>query len=551
MPRQRQPNDYEPVKPTTTARRAFDAPDAADDASPGAFAPASSSLGRAALVDENDVVVRPVRRNLLEETGSAGHDATGGGVGLSEETTGQTAEQKTEEKTEKRFILKRGHTLGYVGLFLFTSVLYFRPYEFFPEYTFLFSLAFWVAVCTLAIFFPTQLMLEGSLTARPREINLLLLFTLLVLIGIPLATDPAMAWKSFNDLYVKNMLMFIVIVNVVRTERRLKWLLLLALAVGCVLSVSAFQDYQRGNFTVEGYRVTGNIGGMFGNVNDMALHLVITVPIAVGLFLQTRNVLHKSAYALCCAAMLTGIFFSYSRGAFLGLICVVAALIWMLFRRNRMAAVLLFCLAVLAMLVLAPGNYINRLLSIVDHSRDAAGSAQQRQAVLMRSLLVSARHPLLGVGMGNFPIYSIRNLVTHNSYTQVSAELGLPALVAYLMFMLTPLRRMARIARETFTARRDSARVYYLAVGLFASLIGYMVSSAFIAVAYWPFVYYLVGYAVCLHRIYDAGQQPAHANVNVNTGDASIEPAPSNHALTDHLPAATGRIEPSYGRGSS
>jgi putative inorganic carbon (HCO3(-)) transporter len=533
MPRQRQQNDYEPVKPNS--RRTFNAPaDGAGDTSPDAFAHASSH-GRAGMFDESDVLVRPVRRNVVEDARGASHDETGGGEGFSEENK--------EKKTEKRSILKRGHMLSYLGLFLFTSVLYFRPYEFFPEYTFLFSLAFWVAVCTLAVFFPAQFMLEGSLTARPREVNILLLFTLLVLVGIPLATDPGMAWKSFNDLYVKNMLMFIVIVNTVRTERRLKWLLLLALAVGCVLSVSAFHDFQRGNFTVEGYRVTGNIGGMFGNVNDMALHLVVTVPIAVGLFLQTRNIFHKAAYALCCLAMLMGIFFSYSRGAFLGLICVVAALVWMLFRRNRVAAVVLFCLAVLAMIVVAPGNYINRVLSIVDHSRDAAGSAQQRQAVLMRSLLVSARHPLLGVGMGNFPIYSIRNLVTHNSYTQVSAELGIPALIAYLMFMLTPLRRLARIARETFDARRE-ARIYYLAVGLTASLVGYMVSSAFIAVAYWPFVYYLVGYAVCLHRIYEAGQP---ASVNVETGDASVEHALTDNALTDHLPAATGRIEPLRG----
>jgi probable O-glycosylation ligase (exosortase A-associated) len=435
--------------------------------------------------------------------------------------------------------------LGYLGLFLFTSVLYFRPYEFFPEYTFLYSLAFWVAVCTLAVFFPAQFMLEGSLTARPREVNLLLLFTLLVVIGIPLATDSGAAWDLFSDLYVKNMLMFIVLVNVVRTERRLKWLLLLALAVGCVLSVSAFQDFRRGNFTVEGYRVAGNIGGMFGNANDMALHLVVTVPIAVGLFLQTRGLFKKVVYALCCVAMVAGIFFSYSRGAFLGLIFVVGALVWMLFRRNRAAAIVLFCVLTLALLVLAPGNYINRVVSIVDHSRDVAGSAQQRQAVLVRSFLITARHPLLGVGIGNFPIYSIRNLVTHNSYTQVSSELGLPALALYLMFILTPLRRLARIARETFDARRDT-RVYYLAVGLFASLVGYMVASAFVAVAYWPSVYYLVGYAVCLHRIYEA-KQTAHENANAEGDGAIVQHAPTDHALNDHLPAATGRIEPLRG----
>ncbi|HKP73716.1 MAG TPA: hypothetical protein VJT82_12310, partial [Pyrinomonadaceae bacterium] len=237
MPRQRQQNDYDPVTP---ARRASAV--AADEFPSGEFAPASPGRAEGFAGDEE---VRPVRGNVVEENDDGAREATGGG-GRGE------AKRGAEKKEKKHLLVKRGHMLSYLGLILFTSVLYFRPYEFFPEYTFLFSLAFWVAVCTLAVFFPAQFMLEGTLTARPREVNLILLFTLLVVVGIPLATDPGMAWKSFNDLYVKNMLMFIVIVNVVRTERRLKWLLLLALAVGCVLSVSAFRDFQRGNFTVEG-----------------------------------------------------------------------------------------------------------------------------------------------------------------------------------------------------------------------------------------------------------------------------------------------------------
>jgi len=533
MPRSRQQHDYDPV----TRSRGAPLPDAGEFA-PDAFAPASPN--RAADFVANEAV-RPVRKNAVKEIEGIEREATGSVGGGGEDGSSGRGEEIGRGEEKKRLLLKRGHLLGYAGLFLFTAVLYFRPYEFFPGYTFLFSLAFWIAVSTLAVFFPTQFMLEGTLTARPREVNLAILFTLLVLVGIPLATDPGMAWKSFNDPYLKSVLMFIVLVNVVRTERRLKWLLLLALAVGCVLSVSAFQDSQRGNFTVEGYRVTGNIGGMFGNVNDMALHLVVTVPIAIGLFLQTRSLWQKIVYALACLAMVTGIFFSYSRGAFLGLICVVATLIWMLFRRNRVAAVVLFCIAIILMLVVAPGNYINRVLSIVDHSRDAAGSASQRQAVLMRSFLVSLRHPLLGVGMGNFPIYSIRNLVTHNSYTQVSSELGMPALALYVMFMLTPLRSLARIARETFATRRDT-RVHYLAVGLAASLVGYMITSAFIAVAYWPFVYYVVGYAVTLRRIYEAEPPLARENAKAKTNDARIEHFAADHALNNHLPAATGRI---------
>jgi hypothetical protein len=43
-----------------------------------------------------------------------------------------------------------------------------------------------------------------------------------------------------------------------------------------------------------------------------------------------------------------------------------------------------------------------------------------------------------------------------------------------------------------------------LAVGLQASLVAYMVSSFFASVAYLWYVYYIVGYAICLRRMYEA-----------------------------------------------
>jgi O-antigen ligase len=166
---------------------------------------------------------------------------------------------------------------------------------------------------------------------------------------------------------------------------------------------------------------------------------------------------------------------------------------------------------------LAPGNYAGRIFSIFDRSLDAYGSADARQALLMRSILVAVRNPLLGVGMGNFSLVSIRSQVTHNAYTQVAAEMGAAALVLYFLFIVTPLRNLRRIARETFDARRSS-RFYYLSVGLMASLVAYMVASFFASVAYYWNVYYLVGYAVCLHRLYEAA--PSEASAAIEQGEA-------------------------------
>jgi len=118
----------------------------------------------------------------------------------------------------------------------------------------------------------------------------------------------------------------------------------------------------------------------------------------------------------------------------------------------------------------------------------------------MRSIIVALRYPFFGIGMGNFHFRGFQEKVSHNAYTQVAAEMGFLALVIYAKFLLVPLRRLLLIERVTFLPRKAS-RYYFLAVGLQASLVGYMVCSFFASVAYYWYVYYLVGYAVCFRRL--------------------------------------------------
>src|SRR5215211_5467641 len=82
---------------------------------------------------------------------------------------------------------KQGHTLTFACLFLFSIVLYFRPYELIPALSSLKTMAFYTGIVTLVVYFVTQLVVEGNLTARPREVNMVLLMALAALLSIPLA----------------------------------------------------------------------------------------------------------------------------------------------------------------------------------------------------------------------------------------------------------------------------------------------------------------------------------------------------------------------------
>jgi O-antigen ligase len=448
----------------------------------------------------------------------------------------QAAENSHYLVGAENWIRKRGHALSFVGLFLFTVVLYFRPYELIPALSAFNSMAFYVGLATLIVFLPTQLTVEGNLTAWPREVSLVLLLGLTALLSMPLAIAPEEAWSTFVDgTFLKALVMFVVMVNVVRTERRLKWLLLLALAVSVLLSVNAIDDYRHGILAmgkIENYnlRLKGSIRGLFENPNDLALHLVTMVPVAIALALGSRGIHRKIVYMAAAILMVAAIVVSYSRGGFLALVAIVLVIAWKLGRRNRSAAFLAVLLAAVLFIGLVPGAYKGRMSTVFDSAADVTGSSSQRNEILKKAVVVTLRYPLFGVGLGNFHYKSSHELGTHNAYIQAGAEMGLAAMVIYMMLIISPLRRLGQIERETLSTGRN--RFYYLAVGLQASLAGYMVASFFAAVAYQWYLYYLVGYAIALERIYamaKAGGSNSSATTGRNepTPDSSGSPFPA------------------------
>lgn len=414
-----------------------------------------------------------------------------------------------------KWTARRGHVLTFGCLFVFSIVLYFRPYELIPALSSFKSMAFYVGIVTLLVFVVSQFALEGNLTARPTEVNMVLLVGLAAVLSVPMAIDPNEAWEVFNDLLIKTILIFIVLVNVVRTERRLRILWWLVLVVSIYLSVNVILDYQAGVFEVGSaetntQRIAGAIKGLFGNSNDLALHLVTIIPIVFVLAFEKRGLLRKIVYLPMTLLMVAAVIITFSRGGFLGLVAVALCLVRKLARRNKSAALATLVLGVIFFVAVAPAAYSGRLATIFDSASDITGSSSQRTQVLKRSILVALRYPILGVGIGNFHHKSFQELGTHNAYTQVAAETGIAAMIAYIIFLVHPLRRLRMIERELFE-RNENSRFYYLSIGLQASLIGYMVASFFAAVAYQWYIYYLVGYAIALRRIYYLEQSEKQA----------------------------------------
>ena len=417
----------------------------------------------------------------------------------------EQAEKDREVLTSENWLVRNGHGLTYFGLYLFSILVLFRPYEIIPGLGFLASTAFYFAIATLAIYLPSQLATEGNLTMMSTEVKAILAMTAVAILTMPIARDPGLAWEKFNDPYIKAVVIFIVLVNVVRTHKRLMGMMWLSFGIAVYLSFTALDMYMKGQFNVEEYRVAVEVGGMFGNPNEMAMHLVMMTPLVLTLGIAAQSKALKFAYFAMAFLFVAANMVTFSRGGFLGMLAMGAVLAWKLGRRQRLNVSIISIIVGGVAILAAPGNYGLRMLSIFVPGLDAVGSSDQRKELLERSLLVTARNPW-GIGIGNFPIVGVRNLQSHNAFTQVSAELGILGLIAYLVFMISPFRKLSAIERTLFS--EDKADwYYYLAIGFQASIVGYMVSSFFASVAYNWFIYYLIAYAVAFRRIYSVERE--------------------------------------------
>ncbi len=399
------------------------------------------------------------------------------------------------------WLVRNGHTVTYVLLYVFSVIVLFRPYEILPGMEWLAFSAFYLGVATLIVFFPSQLATEGNLTNLSTEIKAVLAMTAVAFLLIPISVDPGTAWETFNDPFIKAVAIFVVLVNVVRNRRRLMQMMWLSFGIGIYLAVCAVDYYMEGKFSVESYRVAvTDVKGIFGNPNEMALHFVMMTPITLCLALAAKSKVWKAIYFAATALFVAANMVTYSRGGFLGLLAVAATLAWKLGRKHKIQTAIVSILVGGVTIAAAPGNYGLRMISIFIPSLDPVGSSDARQELLTRSLLVTARNPW-GIGIGNFPIVATQNHQTHNAFTQVSSELGIAGLVAYMIFMIAPFRRLGAIERRQFDVN-DLNWFYFVSIGLQASIIGYWVSSFFASVAYNWFIYYLLAYAVAFRRIY-------------------------------------------------
>ena len=187
----------------------------------------------------------------------------------------------------------------------------------------------------------------------------------------------------------------------------------------------------------------------FENANDLGLSLLLGVCQTAYLFfipgLRTKIWGGLIAFGSLFYMLKTG-----SRGCFAALLA--AGFLAFLLSRQKVLFGALGALTLILILVAMPGDLRSRLTYVISDPSNLSftsadevasyGSQLQREQLLRQSLALTMQHPFFGVGPGEFAVAVYEDskkenkhapwLGTHNSYTQVSSECGIPALLLYL-----------------------------------------------------------------------------------------------------------------------
>ena len=340
--------------------------------------------------------------------------------------------------------------------------------------------------------------------------------------------------RSWLQLYLtEGLLLFVLIVNAVRTPallHRIIWTLLLAGAFLGALSIIQELTHSYGNtygglaqvdrleegggFDVsedsETKQLRPRLGGPIGSENRYAQILIVLVPLALYRMLREPKRSRRLLAAGAGLLILGGMVLTFSRGAAVGL---AAVLVLMAVFRELPLRYLVFASAIATALTLAVvPEYVTRVSSLVGvgalasgESSEADGALRGRQTSNLAAFAVFMDHPILGVGPGQYfhefsaqyanqldIRYFEKDRRAHNLYLELAADGGLLALLGFGAVVGVTLVQLHRLNRRW---RRDRPDLALLAGSFFFALIAYLATGTFLHLSYMRYFWALLALA--------------------------------------------------------
>jgi putative inorganic carbon (HCO3(-)) transporter len=320
---------------------------------------------------------------------------------------------------------------------------------------------------------------------------------------------------------MKIMLMTFVTFMLIKTKQHVQlliWVIVISLG---------YYGIKGGAFTMIGGgedMVLGPEGTFIGGNNEIALALIITIPLMHYLQMISNNVWVRHgmtvAMVLCAFAALG----SYSRGALLA-IAGMSLFLWIK-SQHKIRIGLLLILAIPPALALMPQKWTERMDPIQDYEED--GSVQGRFNAWWMAYNLAKDRPLIG---GGFEV-SVPELfyryapdpedlhAAHSIYFQALGEHGFIGLGLYLLLGFLTWRTGSWIIRHT-ARLKEYQWATHLATMIQVSLVGFAIGGTFLSLLYFDVPYYLMAAMVSTRVLVEKELKKKTSSVITQKGNGS------------------------------
>lgn len=331
--------------------------------------------------------------------------------------------------------------------------------------------------------------------------------------------DPALSIPAAVNTLAEGFLIYILLINVVRTPGMLRYAAWTLLFAGVVLAIAPMIQQLTGNFDSnfgglgqlsEASFRTGETGlqgdvrqvrmtGPIGEQNRYSQVMLVLVPLGWFILNGERKLLGRLLAVGLTLVALAGMTLSFSRGAAVAFVLMIVVMfVTRVVQRSHVIAIVM----AFAVTFLVFPQYTARLVTIptvTDLLDEEAALSEQdgairgRATVMLAALQVFADYPLLGVGPGQFKYYSAEygnriglrilegDREAHSLYLGIAADNGIFGLIAFLVACLLPIWIILRLRHKLAGTQPALNNV---ALGFAFAMVAYLTSGLFLHLSY-------------------------------------------------------------------
>ena len=445
--------------------------------------------------------------------------------------------------------------------FYLTAVFVFVVYGRFPEIMDIVTGSALRSVRIVMVLVLLAIPFGADLRAAFSKVGLCLMaFTLWMCACIPFSIWRGGSARMLRDSWVISLFSFVIIAASVQGLEQCRKIMNTLAAATVFIEIFTFVSGR-----VQGGRVA-LMGGTLGNANYLALVLLMGLPFCL-FVLRTKPGLSPLKFACLMMLLCTPVTIAAtgSRGGLVTLAIMFLLYFWPLPASQKVVVGIVALILLVVAVAWSSRSALDRFKTIFRTSatvelsgseKSAMESADLRKELLLASLKLTLQHPLLGVGPGMFSVananYTEVNTGhsdynawhdTHNTFTQLSCEDGLPGLFLYGLALLLCFK-IVRSAEKR--ARQDPAlsSVSHMAFALRLALVAFTGTAMFAGLAYAYYFPMLAGLCVAVERA-TAAQRASQTPAGSTQPDAAPQ-APN--ALPQFRAKATLPGAPSWAR---